>query len=516
MHRNDGLNFDPDIGDGGRGFIDQNLPSVPGSVMASPFGNAIQQELVHLIEDVGITLEPSGAADKAAGWVQLLQAIRLHTRKTGVWVDATQYGLNGGSPVQDENIDALNAAFAASNKVYIPPGYYTFASSPGKRVVIPAGGELRGAGWDTILQPMTPSDGFIVCSDTTTVIRDLKIFALSVTGTVIETNFSFGFQSLTMERVGFENQGLIATDNVAINIDADTTQDGRIILRNCTFAHPASGYPGGITLQSLTDLQSTLYVENCIFDHIRIELFGDNGFSPHKFVGCQFIGGGFYTFAKCEETQMINCTLSIDQIFFRGTWGMKWINTYDPKVYGNTVFNDYDGLTSKVFFINTSSGSPVQWLPDENYNGVRTFSDQNADKGYPPGLSTVAWDNPTVDMAYVGTYTGESIAAADGFSTSSSCNGKVKVNLNIVVDGDHMSDVDMYLEIAGVTRVFLQKSLHANGTETVYSLRGHVHSDTVSLMEVKVRNYNAANITVLKNAVAPFTELKTEWEMEGL
>lgn len=73
MHRVDSDGYI--IVSGKRRYIDQNLPGTPGTVDSSYWSNAIQEEIAGLIEYAGLTLAASGAADEAAGWQQLRQAI---------------------------------------------------------------------------------------------------------------------------------------------------------------------------------------------------------------------------------------------------------------------------------------------------------------------------------------------------------------------------------------------------------------------------------------------------------
>ena len=77
MHRNDGPNAATDIGNGERGFEDQNLPGVVGSTLISNFMNAVQEEIAEVITQAGLTLRASGADDKAAGWGQLYPAVSI-------------------------------------------------------------------------------------------------------------------------------------------------------------------------------------------------------------------------------------------------------------------------------------------------------------------------------------------------------------------------------------------------------------------------------------------------------
>lgn len=62
---------------GKRRFVDQSLPTYQGTVDGSYWANMVQEEIANVIEYCGLTLEASGSADEAAGWVQLKEAIFL-------------------------------------------------------------------------------------------------------------------------------------------------------------------------------------------------------------------------------------------------------------------------------------------------------------------------------------------------------------------------------------------------------------------------------------------------------
>jgi hypothetical protein len=73
MHRTEGDGYV--LESGYRRFVDQDLPYEPGTVLPSEWANAVQEELVNLIESAGLTLETSAANDRTSGWTQLKEAI---------------------------------------------------------------------------------------------------------------------------------------------------------------------------------------------------------------------------------------------------------------------------------------------------------------------------------------------------------------------------------------------------------------------------------------------------------
>lgn len=73
MHRTEGDGYVTESGF--RRFVDQNLPSTPGTVHPAEWDNAVQEELCYLITAAGLTVAPTAIADRSAGWHQLYDAI---------------------------------------------------------------------------------------------------------------------------------------------------------------------------------------------------------------------------------------------------------------------------------------------------------------------------------------------------------------------------------------------------------------------------------------------------------
>lgn len=73
MHRTEGDGYV--LESGLRRFVDQNLPTTPGTVHPAEWDNAVQEELCYLITAAGITVASTALADRSAGWHQLYDAI---------------------------------------------------------------------------------------------------------------------------------------------------------------------------------------------------------------------------------------------------------------------------------------------------------------------------------------------------------------------------------------------------------------------------------------------------------
>lgn len=78
MHRTHGDGYNDE--GGYNRFIDQALPTIPGTVDTAEYNNAVQEEICNVIEMTGGTLNGGGnngdpAADRAAGWHQLYDTI---------------------------------------------------------------------------------------------------------------------------------------------------------------------------------------------------------------------------------------------------------------------------------------------------------------------------------------------------------------------------------------------------------------------------------------------------------
>lgn len=73
MHRTEGVDYTTE--EGKRRYIDPNLPSVRGTVLNAESMNALQEEICNVVEKAGLTLNATAAADRAAEWDQLWEAI---------------------------------------------------------------------------------------------------------------------------------------------------------------------------------------------------------------------------------------------------------------------------------------------------------------------------------------------------------------------------------------------------------------------------------------------------------
>ena len=82
-------------------FIDQNLPTVIGTVDTAEYNNAVQEEICNVIELTGGTLNGGGlngdpAADRAAGWHQLYDTIFLGGHLTNAAIDELTFAVMTG------------------------------------------------------------------------------------------------------------------------------------------------------------------------------------------------------------------------------------------------------------------------------------------------------------------------------------------------------------------------------------------------------------------------------------
>jgi len=105
MHRTfgDGYVEEPAPGQYHR-FIDQALPTVPGTVDTAEYNNAVQEEICNVIELNGETLNGGGLngtpiADRVAGWRQLYDVIFQNGHLDDNAVDSFTFGVMSGGVI---------------------------------------------------------------------------------------------------------------------------------------------------------------------------------------------------------------------------------------------------------------------------------------------------------------------------------------------------------------------------------------------------------------------------------
>ena len=74
MHRTTGDDY-VTIGSLPNQHIDQSLPGTPGTTLSAEFANALQEEIINVIEEAGITIETDPAIDRSNGFIQLKDAL---------------------------------------------------------------------------------------------------------------------------------------------------------------------------------------------------------------------------------------------------------------------------------------------------------------------------------------------------------------------------------------------------------------------------------------------------------
>jgi len=99
MHRTDATDFDPDIGNGNRGF--KETPPNNETVASANFWNAMQEEISQVIEDAGDTLRATGNADTIAQWGQLSPAIQTLIANAIAGLAASDINNDSGVPGAD-------------------------------------------------------------------------------------------------------------------------------------------------------------------------------------------------------------------------------------------------------------------------------------------------------------------------------------------------------------------------------------------------------------------------------
>lgn len=102
MHRTEGDGYV--LESGKRRFIDQNLPSVPGTVDTGEYNNAVQEELCNLIELSGGTIATGASSDRSAGWHQVYDQIFEGGHITDLAIDELTFNIISGGIIDIQEI----------------------------------------------------------------------------------------------------------------------------------------------------------------------------------------------------------------------------------------------------------------------------------------------------------------------------------------------------------------------------------------------------------------------------
>lgn len=113
MDRVNGLNT-VDIGGGRRGFRDRNLGAgISGTQVPAPHMNALQEEVLHVIEEAGLTPDDGD-------WTQLLAGMRVLFGGEGSLGNSGWMRLPGGLIVQWGRVGVATRALSAAASVTFP------------------------------------------------------------------------------------------------------------------------------------------------------------------------------------------------------------------------------------------------------------------------------------------------------------------------------------------------------------------------------------------------------------
>jgi len=437
---------------------------------------------------------------------KLLEALNALIDKQGIWVDATQFGLVTGSPPAGTNKDALNAAFAASPYVFMPPGIYELDGINGN-VVPPSGGVLAGSGVITTLQFTDNSVKFDI-KDKNVVFRDFKVDGNS-------TNTSAFKVSHTLENVTsfinlqFSNFGGGLQSK---GIDTSNTNDaiGLCIIQGCVFLSFQNDSFALAAPSSGSTESCRVICRDSRFEDCNVQLDGETK-ATRRFTNNIFFDGSL-GFGNSFNTMFTENSIDVDALDFLSAKGPKFINNFLPGTLANTF-----GITL----------SDIVWRDNKNLNGLTPTHFSNINGGFSKREITIAkvfsststyvvidWDSVIANsIANQILYSNKVLydTAADVFNVHGLGDGTTRIQCMFSTDGS-----DAVNERAGVfvnnVQVNLLSQTGVGGGGLIYSFNGVVATNIGDTVSVRFFNASGGNVSILLNT----GEFLAAIEVEGL
>lgn len=509
MHRTDATDFDPDIGTGDRGF--KESPSGSETFVDANFMNIVQEEIVQtILGSFNGSIRASGNADAAATWAsQLLPAIKELTKQFGIWADATKFGFVTSPVSADDNINALNAAFASSPYVFIPAGAYAMTATGGVKINIPDGGILAGEGFATTLLFSTTKDIFNIANINCT-ITDMFLNGQSLPGDIFTPNFSVN-KTFTLQRCKVDQ---INQDSI-IDITSTTGNKGLINIIDCDFLVTTVT---GKVINGTTSAQSRIFASGNHFTDADIFL-GGGTLSNRLFINNNFLGGDI-NLEQGFNVVFENNTLDIDAYFFDNTDGSIFRNNYLGTSKANTKNNNFNGNPSRVFWMGNRDITGSIQAANETIIAVKVTGDWSAgNETVGTGLITLGitpniYDAVVTEMANNPTYTKQTIynIATGEFAVGGNNGERLIINCQILFDEPTSSDFDVFLGSGATARELIFQKTSFETNKTCCSLRMEAQI-IPSLIRIMVNNNTGGSITILKQGA--ISTLKSFISFEG-
>lgn len=504
MHRTDATDFEADIGNGNPGF--KETPPGNETIVAANIMNAFQEEICKVIEDAGITLRATGAADAAALWGQLSPAISILAKKNGVIADASKYGMDPGGGL-GVNIAALSAALAASRIVFIPAGTYPMSQVASTPVNVPEGSIIIGEGASTILQLVAPTKTFDI-EDKNVVFQHLTIEGTEAGDVGLITNFT---SEKILALIGVTFKDILGAPTI-MAIDASSTVDGLGLIKidDCCFVNITQG---AIRMPSIlgSDKSSRVLCRNSYFNNAPIVSVGVS--EALRIFGNNKIVDGEITLNGDKNIIFEQNSIDIDNFFFNNTQHVIFRNNIFPGVLANTKNHNSGGNPSRVFFIGNTSSDGKTLDEHDNIRGIKIKQEMSGSQNISGSSSAVInFANAIYTrMATNSSYTKDTVFAAGVFTCKGFGNGLVRILSHVFIDNTPNNLVQVFLRINGV-RQYLFNMSEPDASNTLYSIDTSINLSDGDTLDVEVDNGDSPGLNVIVTAAG----INTKIIIEGL
>jgi len=508
MHRTEGPDYATESGK--RRY---KVTPAPGTVVNKFAANSLQEEICLAIENYGIILAASGAADRAAGWGQLYQAMLRANM-----ADIRGYGAVNGA----DSSTAINAAIAASKIIFIPEGTFILDTS----VNIPDGVMIIGTGKNSVLQfkSATPN----ITANNSFLISNIMLDGNNFDTNILQSNFNGEYIGI-LQDVYVRRAGI--TGLKGIDIQSTTSDQGQFYIDGLhIYENPTSQ---GFNL-NFGDSSTSVFTPKCIFKNINFNSKICNIFinkqatslSEILFSNCNLDSSG--AISIYDDTRNVifdNCYLDLLNYFFKDTEMCIFRNCTYGTARANTINNDVSASESRVQWINcrdylgriTEPDGTITWVG--NINGIYTKRDINgsqviADPGVGGGWSKVDFDGaaPLVYMSNNLTHSKDDDVWNSGnswFVSKGYGDGRARVHCNILTDTTDINNTRVALFISTGYLAEFSVQVLAGGNR-LYIFNGII--DIATGLNVQVFNDTAASFNVLQGS----GDLSTFIEIEGL
>jgi len=452
----------------------------------------------------------AGGFDPVTDPDKLLDALNIIIDKEGVWVDATKHGLVTGSPPAGTNKDALNAAFAVSPFVFMPPGTYELDTVSGD-VTPPDGAILAGAGVSTVIK-FTSSGTKFTLDDIDTTFRNFKIDSNALSTKAFDPAHTV--EAVTnILGIQFTNWGTGAAGaSRGITTSGGTDKIGLVNIIGCAF----SGFSGtsvSISAGNVGDTTSSrVNCENCLFMDTPPEFIGITK-ALRRFHNNEIFNGdlaveqGFNLIFTDNE-------MDLDGWFFTASEGPKFINNHLPGTLANA-------FTFTTAFVNWRDNKDIDGLIQthaENINGgsfdARAALQAVPVAGPPGTYQVITWTlNQVSRISNDLLYTKDTLyTGSNEFQVFGLGDGHVTIRVEFTTTGLTPTSERAAIFINGTLFHRLSQSL-GSSNEQYYSFNGQIEANVGDLIDIRILNNSAAAFNVLSLGI---DNLVSFVQVEGL